>query len=98
MGRTIVIEFAGALCLGVTLVLGALLFRARRQLRDAQLARLVLDTVPLSSFRWSAGRENPGQTASYAGFVTGLTAEDAAQLEAARLDLQTSGTPFVRAI
>ena len=94
MGRAIVIEFAGALCLGVTLVLGALLFRARRQLRDAQLARLVLDTVPLSSFRWSAGRGNPGQAASYAGFLTGLTAEDAAQLEATRLDLQTSGTPF----
>jgi len=43
MGRMAVIEFSGALCLAVPLVLGALLLRARRQLREALAACAVLD-------------------------------------------------------
>jgi signal transduction histidine kinase len=38
-----VIEFSGTLCLGITLILGALLLRARRQLREALVAFTVFD-------------------------------------------------------
>jgi PAS domain-containing protein len=45
MGRIVVIGFSGTLCVGITLILGALLLRARRQLREALVARAVLDTA-----------------------------------------------------
>src|SRR5712671_2322778 len=47
MGRVAVIEFSGALCLGITLILGALLLRARRQLREALVACAVLDSAAM---------------------------------------------------
>lgn len=43
IGRIAVIELSGALCLGITLILGALLLRARRQLRETLVACTVFD-------------------------------------------------------
>lgn len=92
-----VIEFSGALCLAVALGLGALLLSSRRQLCEARRACAVVDTVPLARFCWAAGGRDAGKFGkipSYRDFLAGLTSEDAARLEASRLDLLSLGTPF----
>jgi hypothetical protein len=92
----VVIEFSVALCLVIMIALAALLMRTRQQLWEARGARALLDTVPLASFRWRAGEVHNGKglAASYAEFLASLAQGDAAQLEVARVALQSTGTPF----
>src|SRR5262249_62158454 len=97
MGPATVIELADALCVIVALVSGALLLRARRQLREALRCCAVLDTVPLRGFRWNTARGKNREAArppAYAEFLAGVGADDAARLEAARLTLRSAGVPF----
>ena len=97
MGPATVIELADALCVIVALTSGALLLRARRQLREARRCCAVLDTVPLRCFRWNAARGKKREAAkppAYEEFLAGVGADDAARLEAARLTLRSAGVPF----
>src|SRR5713101_1711766 len=98
VGRGIVIEFAGGLCLIAAVTLGGLLLRTSRKLyqtrlacarfegeRDAAVA--VLDTVPLAAFRWPPGGEDEGlavRAAPYRQFLARFDSDNATQVEAAR--------------
>jgi signal transduction histidine kinase len=107
-GHGFVIEFAAALSTVVALTLGGLLLRATAKLRAGRLARAkceherarvsaLLDTVPVACFRWPARGEHEGYpvgTIPYPKFLPGLEVEDGRKLEAARLELQSRGTPF----
>jgi signal transduction histidine kinase len=90
------IEFSATLCLIVIMALGALLLHSRRRLSEARVTCAVIETVPLASFRWTGEQERAGKPgrASYAEFVNSLASGDAERLEAARLSLHRSGTPF----
>jgi PAS domain-containing protein len=92
-----VIESAAMLCLVAALASSALLFRAQRQLWDARAVGAVLETVPLEWFRWPAKRANAdihNKASGYRDFLARLLADDALQLEKARLALQLDGIPF----
>jgi signal transduction histidine kinase len=103
-----VIDLAAGLCTVVALMLGGLLLQTTAKLRAARrscaelehhrtAALAMLDTVPLSAFRWHAGPERDGfsvRTSPYPRFLAELAPGDAAQLEAARLALQGSTSPF----
>ena len=90
----IVVEFSAALlALGLT----ALFVTIWKQQRAARRACALLDTVPLTRFCWRAGGEPAGErpdVTSYREFLTRLTSAAAAQLEAARLGLESKGTAF----
>jgi PAS domain-containing protein len=97
MGPATVIELADTLCVIVALTSGALLLRARRQLREARRCCAVLDTIPLRCFSWNTARGKNREAArppAYAEFLAGVSADDAARLEAARLTLRSAGVPF----
>ena len=84
-------------CLVAALASSALLFHARRQLWDARAVGAVLETVPLEWFRWPAKRANADihdKASGYRDFLARLLADDALQLEKARLALQLDGIPF----
>jgi len=97
-----VTEFFAGLCLIIGVALGVPLLRTRGQLRQIRLAHdrieraraeavAMLDTVPLASFRWSAGAEaddGPVRSASYARFLAGLAPDGAARVEAVRSALR----------
>jgi len=92
-----VIESAAMLCLVAALASSALLFRARRQLWDARAVGAILETVPLEWFRWPAERasaDTNDKAPGYRDFLARLLADDALQLEKARLALQSDGIPF----
>jgi hypothetical protein len=103
-----VIDLAAGLFGAVSLTLGGLLLQTAARLRDArrncaEVERLraatlaILDTVPLSAFRWRAAPEDNGysvRTSPYPRFLAELVADDAAKLEAARQSLQASCTSF----
>jgi signal transduction histidine kinase len=103
-----VIEFAAGLCTVIALVLGGMLLQTTAKLhaarrscagsdRDRRAALAILDTVPLGAFRWPAGPDHDGfsvHTSTYPRFLAELAPRDAAQLEAARLALQDSPSPF----
>ena len=102
------IEFAAGLSMVVAVTLGGLLLRTTAKLREARVVRArcehdrahvsaVLDTVPLAAFRWPAGCEHDGyavRTPPYPQFLAELAPDDGVKLEAARLALRRSGTPF----
>ena len=91
------VVFSVTLCLIVALVSGVFLLRAHQRLREARFACAVLDTVPLA-WTCGSGRREPCQaqasTARCDEILAGLSAEDAAQLAAKQLVLQSDGTPF----
>jgi signal transduction histidine kinase len=103
-----VIYLAVGLCAAVSLTLGGLLLQTAARLRDARrdyagLARdraaalAILDTVPLSAFRWPAEPDDNGysvRTSPYPSFLAELVTGDAAKLETARLSLQGGRTAF----
>ena len=85
------------LCLVVALASSALLLRAQRQLWGARAVGAVLETVPLEWFRWPAERadaDTNNKALGYRDFLARLLADDALQLEKARLALQSDGVPF----
>jgi signal transduction histidine kinase len=96
------------LCTVIALVLGGMLLQTTAKLhaarrscagsdRDRRAALAILDTVPLGAFRWPAGPDHDGfsvHTSPYPRFLAELAPRDAAQLEAARLALQVSPSPF----
>ena len=85
------------LCLVVALASSALLLRAQRQLCGARAVGAVLETVPLEWFRWPAERadaDTNNKALGYRDFLARLLADDALQLEKARLALQSDGVPF----
>src|SRR5271166_141042 len=93
----VVIESAAILCLVAALASSALLFHARRQLWDARAVGAVLETVPLEWFRWPAERasvDTNDKAPGYRELLARLLADDALQLEKARLALQSDGIPF----
>ena len=96
--RVTVIEFVGTLCLIVTLASWALLLHARQELGRARVSCAVLDTVPLLSFRWKAGkatdRQGDGRLSPYEAFLGELAESDATRLDSARLTLRSQGIPF----
>jgi hypothetical protein len=103
-----VIELAAGLCTVIGLTLGGMLLRTAANLREARrdcaglerdraAAQAILDTVPLSAFRWPAASEDNGysvRTSPYPRFLAELAPGDAAQLEAARQALQGGRPPF----
>src|SRR5215472_2833627 len=97
MGPATVIELADALCVIVALASGALLLRARRQLREARRCCAVLDTVPLRCFRWNTARGKIREAAkppAYAEFLAGAGPDLSTRLEAARLTPRPAGEPI----
>ena len=102
------IELAAGLCTVLCLTLGGMLLRTAAKLREARrdcaglerdraAALAILDTVPLSAFRWPAASEDNGysvRTSPYPRFLAELAPGDAAKLEAARLALQGGRPPF----
>src|SRR6516165_8748270 len=65
--------------------------------RERAAALAILDTVPLSAFRWPATSEDNGysvRTSPYPQFLAELASGDAAKLEAARQALQGGRPPF----
>jgi signal transduction histidine kinase len=103
-----VIELAAGLCTVIGLTLLGMLLRTAAKLREARhdcaglerdraAALAILDTVPLSAFRWPAASEDNGYsvgTSPYPRFLAELVPGDAAKLESARLALQDGRPPF----
>lgn len=88
---------ANTLCLFIALGSGALLLRARHNLREARWCGAVLATVPLRFFCWLPGNRidhDSDSSSGYSEFLCGLSEEGAARLEAARLPLRSCGVPF----
>jgi signal transduction histidine kinase len=95
-----VIEFAAALCFILALAFGAALLQTRRRLWQARTAAAILDTVPLRWFCCGTRHEERDESvrAGYREFLAGLTAGDAAELEAEREALVSTRTSFSRIV
>jgi signal transduction histidine kinase len=98
-----VIAIAAGLCLIVAIAFAVLWSRARAQLIGARAARdsadrvrgglaALLDTVPLTAFRWDRdGAEAPGRAGPFDRFLAGLDPADATRIGAAIEGLRQRG-------
>ncbi|HVC55469.1 MAG TPA: ATP-binding protein [Stellaceae bacterium] len=105
------IEFVAGICLLAAVVFAALWWRARRRLRAEATGRAglaaLLGTAPFAAFCWRRdGSEAPAigrlpgaePGLSYAGFLAGLAAPDAARVAAAVDQLKGTGRAFTAAV
>jgi signal transduction histidine kinase/PAS domain-containing protein len=95
-----VIDFAAASCFILALASGAALLQMRRRLCEARTAGAILAAVPLRWFRCGTRHEDQDGSvaAAYREFLAGLAVGDAAELEADREALVSTGTSFSRTV